>query len=201
MRGCRNQDSAAHPVPSPRSDSGSLHLQTGLDEAGRTRARRHTSQVPTRAPKWRGLGSLGTRLSGLLLPEDRKPQGPSPPEVHLGSHLPWPVPASELPLPRILCKFPSTGMCGSMIPGGSGEAEGPSARRPRGRKHTASPLSSKAGARCCWAPGLAAGRQFGIFLFHSWASNGIKAGLFIFTDGAAFSGTSNAPDVVRTEEN
>lgn len=43
--------------------------------------------------------------------------------------------------------------------------------------------------------------QFGIFLFHSWASNGIKTSLFICTDGANFSGTSNAPDVVRTEEN
>ena len=42
--------------------------------------------------------------------------------------------------------------------------------------------------------------QFGIFLFHSWASNGIKTGLFIFTDGANFSGTSNVPDVVRTEQ-
>lgn len=42
--------------------------------------------------------------------------------------------------------------------------------------------------------------QFGIILFHSWASNGAKTGLFIFTDGANFSETSNVPDFVRTEQ-
>jgi hypothetical protein len=32
-------------------------------------------------------------------------------------------------------------------------------------------------------------------------SNGIKTQLFIFTDGANFAGTSNEPDVIRTEGN
>jgi hypothetical protein len=43
--------------------------------------------------------------------------------------------------------------------------------------------------------------HFGIFLFHPWASDGIKTRVFLLTDGPHVSGTSKEPHVVGTEEN
>lgn len=111
------------------------------------------------------------------------------------------------------CPQPSAAACGSLNSGSGATTEDSSGGLgahqpgslkvwPHGKQGPPPPPPASPSAPQSESPILAAHAswqsQFEICLFHSWASNGIKTRLFIFTDGADFCGTSATPDVVRT---
>lgn len=118
-------------------------------------------------------------------------------------------PHHGLPCPQpseAACRFPSTGTLGATTEDSSGGlgAHQPGSLKvcPHGKQGPPPPPPASPSAPQSESLILAAHAswqsQLKICLFHSWASNGIKTRLFIFTDGADFCGTSDTPDVVRT---